>query len=125
MNKELIDLLKKGTIDTDADFDLFYKYSDDVITGNYTDRVITDVRLYLLEEEGVFCEIYADIVHNYDESYVGNIKETQNIRYFIGGEEKRSFSDVQEYLRERVFSLFDVKDLLWRELFYYEENNQW
>lgn len=115
MNRELFDLLKKGTIDTDDDFYLFYKYSDDVISDNYTYGVITDIRLYLLEKEGVFCEIYADIDKSSEEWDIRNIETTQNIRYFINGEDGYSFSDVQIYFWQKFFALFNEKYLLRKE----------
>lgn len=42
MNKELFAILKKGEIETDEDFNIFYKYSDDVITDTYSFEELTD-----------------------------------------------------------------------------------
>ena len=50
MNKELFAILKKGEIETDEDFNIFYKYSDDVITDTYSFEELTDVRIYIWEE---------------------------------------------------------------------------
>ena len=109
MNKELVALLKKGKIETDEDFHLFCKYSDDVITDAYAGAEITDVRMYLLREKGIFCEIYADVNKGEWEDEVCNMKSPQNIRYFIDGEDGYSFGDVQTYLRENELLVRDIR----------------
>lgn len=109
MNKELFALLKKGKVETDEDFQLFCKYSDEVITDTYTDAEIIDVRIYLLKEKGIFCEIYADVNKGEWEDEICNIASPQDIRYFIDGEDGYSFSNVQAYLRENELLVRDIR----------------
>lgn len=112
MNKELFAILKKGEIETDEDFNIFYKYSDDVITDTYSFEELTDVRIYIWEEKGIFCEIYADIDKDTwaDEDKICNIESPQYIRFFVNGEDCHSFNDVQRYLKRHKRGLSTIKN---------------
>lgn len=107
MNKELVALLKKGKVETDEDFQLFCKYSDEVITDTYADAEITDVRIYLLKEKGIFCEIYADVNKGEWEELANAIHKQQE------EEEKQ-----KQLIREKELSLkqTDVSNGEWEEL---------
>lgn len=98
INKELIELLEKGVIDTDEDFEIFYGHSDDVITDIYNGIQITDIRIYLSKDKSVFCEIYADIEYGFDEDIVKNIDEKQKIRYFMNCEDGYSYEQIRRHI---------------------------
>lgn len=73
--KKLLEMLERGTIKTDEEFNLFLDMSDEIVTAEYgVDIPITDIRIMLddLGLEGCWCEIYSDvdeIINEYDGCY--------------------------------------------------------
>lgn len=68
--KKLLEILERGTIKTDEEFNSFLDMSDEIVTPEYgVDIPITDIRIVLddLGLEGCWCEIYSDIEKISDE----------------------------------------------------------
>ena len=94
LDLNLINLLKKGTINTVKDYNLFLE--------NYNKREkdgdITDIRIYLNTEGSIFAEIY-EIEENDEELTDEQIK--QDIRFYLENVgQVNSYKEITEYLLE-------------------------